>query len=52
MCTMETWLAQFFAAVDAARRGEAPAPSMRTPARREREIESAGRRLAEAGIGA
>ena len=49
-CTTESDLRHFFAEVAAAKRGERAFQSVRTPARRAREIEAARQRLAEAGI--
>jgi hypothetical protein len=46
-CTTEPWLREFFQAVADADR---TAPTMRTPARRQREIEAAEKRLAAAGV--
>jgi hypothetical protein len=49
-CTTESDLRQFFAEVAAAKRGEKQAQTIRTPARRAREIEAARQRLARVSI--
>jgi hypothetical protein len=48
--TTREWLLQFFAAVADAQRGEVVAPTVRTPARRERDIDAATAKLAGAGM--
>jgi len=48
-CTTESWLREFFDAVEVARR-EGSASTSRTPNRRQREVSAAKRRLATAGI--
>jgi hypothetical protein len=49
-CTTESDLQHFFADVAAAKRGERPVQTIRTPAHRTREIDAARQRLARAGI--
>ena len=49
-CTTESDLRHFFAEVAAAKRGETPVQTIRTPAHRAREIEAARQRLAQSGI--
>jgi hypothetical protein len=49
-CTTESDLRDFFINVAAAKRGERPILTIRTPARRAREIEAARQRLARSGI--
>ena len=50
LCTSENNLKEFFAAVAQARQSGTPAPMIRTPARREKDVARARSRLAAAGI--
>ena len=50
LCTTERDLREFFAAVAQARQGGQPAPTIRTPARRARELAKAESTLDRAGI--
>jgi hypothetical protein len=48
LCTSEAWLREFFESLAA--NDPMPAPTIRTPARRQREVEAAEAELEEAGI--
>jgi hypothetical protein len=50
-CTTEVWLHEFFEAIAQAKRGEGPAPIIRTPRQRQRDYEQAQERLHARGIG-